>query len=267
MDTKIILVIGASLFTLVILLFLFSFIIQYQRKSTAFKAEKKVMQSAFDQEVLKTKLEIQEQTLKNISQEIHDNIGQVLSLVKLHLGTIDTDKQENFREKINSSRDLVTKAIQDLRNLSKSLDADSVKARGLLAAAKTELEIIQRAGVHKTQLIVTGEPYHLESNTELILYRVLQELLNNIIKHAEAKIIMVEFVYKPGKFVLKIEDDGKGFDLNVSTANLNSEAGLGLKNMDNRISMIKADFFMESTIGKGTIAIITVNKPTIPDAG
>lgn len=266
MDTKIILVICASLFTLVILLFLFSFIIQYQRKSTAFKAEKKVMQSAFDQEILKTQLEIQEHTLKNISLEIHDNIGQVLSLAKLHLGTIDTNKQDSLQDKINSSRELVAKAIQDLRNLSKGLDTDYVKARGLLEASKAELESIQKAGLHQTQLNVTGEPYNLENNTELILFRVLQELLNNIIKHAGAKSILVDFIYDPGKFVLKIKDDGKGFDLNAIAGNSKNAMGLGLKNMHNRINMVKADFFMESTIGKGTNVIITLYKPTIANA-
>lgn len=262
MDTKIILVIAASLFTLIILLFLFSFIIQYQRKSNAFKAEKKVMQSAFEQEILKTQLEIQEQTLKNISQEIHDNIGQVLSLVKLHLGTIDFNKPELLPEKINSSKELVTKTIQDLRNLSKGLDTDAIKAKGLLDAARAELESIQKAGVHEVKLTVTGHPYNFNSNTELILFRIFQELLNNIIKHAAAKIILVDFIYDNKKFVLKIADDGRGFDLNTPVANVPGERGLGLRNMYSRSKMVKADFFIESDIGKGTIAIITLNNPT-----
>lgn len=266
MDTKIILVICASLFTLVILLFLFSFIIQYQRKSTAFQAEKKVMQSAFEQELLKTQLEIQEQTLKNISQEIHDNIGQVLSLVKLHLGTIDTAKPDAIQEKVNSSKDLVTKAIQDLRNLSKSLDTDVVKARGLIAAAKTELETIQRAGLHKTHLFIEGEHYYLENNTELILFRIFQEILNNIIKHARAKNIVANFIYQPHLFVLEIKDDGEGFDLNTITTEENNETGLGLRNMHNRARMVNADFFMESTIGEGTNVTIKVKKPAITHA-
>jgi two-component system, NarL family, sensor kinase len=260
MDTKIILVICASLFALVIILFLFSFIIRYQRKSNAFQAEKKIMQSAFEQELLKANLEIREQTLKNISQEIHDNIGQVLSLAKLHLGTMDIEKPEGLPDKISSSKELVTKAIQDLRNLSKSLDTDSIVERGIVNAAKNELDIIQRAGVHQTHLSVQGDVYSLELNTELILFRVLQELLNNIIKHARAKNIVVDFIYKPNSFEMKIKDDGNGFDLNAITNNSKNGLGLGLKNMHNRARMVNAVFFMESFIGKGTNVIITVNK-------
>lgn len=261
MDTKIILVICAVVFTMVILLFLFGFIVKYQRKSISFQTEKKVMQSAFEQELLKTQLEIQEQTLKNISQEIHDNIGQVLSLVKLHLATMDTDRPELLKEKMNDSRNLISKAIQDLRSLSKRLDTDSVQAMGLLHSVRNELEAVEKVGLHKTSLILNGIQYKLEPNVELILFRVFQELLNNILKHARAKNISVEFIYHPHQLQLKIKDDGTGFDLKEITGNNNSEPGLGLKNMHNRAKMINADFLMESYIGKGTNVTITLNKP------
>src|SRR6476661_10060498 len=100
MDTKIIIVIGAAVFALLVITFLFRFILLYQKKSIAFSSEKKLMETKFQQELLLSQLEIQEQTLKNISQEIHDNIGQTLSLVKLNLNTIDVPNQNNLQEKI-----------------------------------------------------------------------------------------------------------------------------------------------------------------------
>lgn len=262
MDTKIILVICASIFALVIILFLFSFIIRYQKKSIAFQTEKKVMQSVFEQELLKTQLEIQEQTLKNISQEIHDNIGQILSLAKLHLATVDINKPDSINEKIGGSKELISKAIQDLRNLSKSLDTDTISAIGLYKAAKNELDIIQRAGFHHTHLVLDGALFKLEPNAELILFRVLQEILNNIIKHSSAKNITVLFDYQPRLLILKITDDGIGFDLSRINDHNNNEFGLGLKNMYSRAKIVNADFLIESRIGEGTSVKISINKPS-----
>jgi two-component system, NarL family, sensor kinase len=261
MDTKIILVISAVMFTMVILLFLFGFIIKYQKKSISFQTEKKVMQSAFEQELLKSQLEIQEQTLKNISQEIHDNIGQVLSLAKLHLATADAGNPGSMIEKVANSKELITKAIQDLRSLSKSLDTDTISAIGLYNAAKNELDSIEKAGFHQTHLVLEGALYKLGPEVELILFRVLQELLNNIIKHAGAKNITVHFNYLPQKLQMKIMDDGTGFDLNNLNNHTSSEFGLGLKNMHNRAKIINAEFLMESKPGAGTTVFISADKP------
>ncbi|MGE5108972.1 MAG: sensor histidine kinase [Sphingobacteriales bacterium] len=221
------------------------------------------MQTTFEQELLKTQLEIQEQTLKNISQEIHDNIGQVLSLAKLHLATFEIGEPELMKQKVDGSKELITKAIQDLRSLSKSLDTDAISAIGLYQAAKNELDSIEKAGFHHTHLILDGAFYKLEPNVELILFRVFQEVLNNIIKHAGAKNITVQFNYQPQILTLKISDDGIGFDLNRINENNSSDFGLGLKNMHNRTKIVNADFLMESRIGKGTTVTITINNSLV----
>ena len=220
------------------------------------------MQSAFEQELLKTQLEIQEQTLKNISQEIHDNIGQVLSLAKLHLATFEIGAPEMMKQKVDGSKELITKAIQDLRSLSKSLDTDAISAIGLYQAAKNELENIEKAGFHQTHLVLDGALYKLEANVELILFRVFQEVLNNIIKHAAAKNITVQFNYQSQSLTLKISDDGTGFDLTWVNENSSNQFGLGLKNMHNRAKIVNADFLMESRIGEGTTVTITLNNPS-----
>jgi signal transduction histidine kinase len=118
--------------------------------------------------------------------------------------------------------------------------------------------LVQRAGLHQVYTTLQGHPYPLGSNTELILFRIFQELINNIIKNASAGTIKVDFKYEPGQFTLQIADDGKGFDLSRLADAQNRDRGLGIKNMQNRAKMVQADFFMESTIGKGTKAVITV---------
>jgi len=243
--------------------FIISFLFIYQRKHNKHKQEKTDLQFKFQQTLLQTQLEIQEQTLKNISQEIHDNIGQVLSLAKLNLGTMDIEQPEKLQQKIDDSRTLVGKAIQDLRDLSKSLDADQIKARGLNRAIEYELEMIKKTGSYETHFNVEGSPQKLDPQRELILFRIVQEILNNIIKHAKANAIEIRLGYEPEELFIDISDNGTGFDLKQLEENNNEKLGQGIRNMHSRAKLINAGFSMSSTIGKGTL--VTIHLPIAPN--
>jgi len=255
MDTKIIIVIGAAVFALFVISFLFRFILLYQKKSIAFNNEKELMETQFKQELLLTQLEIQEQTLKNISQEIHDNIGQTLSLVKLNLNTIDLEKQNTLPQKINNSKELVGKAITDLRSLSKTLHADSILSAGLIKAIEYELQMIDKAGVYQTDLKITGTPFPLDAQKELILFRIVQEAMNNIIKHAKANSIKIQTAFGEKTLNLMIQDNGCGFEVTESN---DMHKGIGLRNMQNRVQLLNGDFNIQSKPLNGTQIQITV---------
>ncbi len=237
--------------------FIILFISLYRIRMNKHIKEKKELRDLFEKELLRTQLEIQEQTLKIISQEIHDNIGQVLSLAKLNLSTMDIADLEELKEKIKDSKQLVSKAIQDLRDLSKSMNTDNIEAIGLLHAIEYELEMIRRTG-YLTKLKVEGKTIRLESQKELILFRIIQEVLNNIIKHAEADIIVVTVNYEENEIRLHVKDNGKGFDLTPLNKENNSDHGLGIRNMHNRAKLIGADFKMTSNTGHGTEVCLTV---------
>jgi two-component system, NarL family, sensor kinase len=227
-----------------------------QRKKKHFE-EKQKMQSNFEQEILRTQLEIQEQTLKNISQEIHDNVGQVLSLAKLNLATTDIIKTENAQQKVDDSRDLVAKAIQDLRDLSKSLNTDYVADMGLARSIEYELEMISKTGSFETRFDIEGIVYKLEQQQELILFRIVQELLNNILKHSKASLIHVKLDYLLPVFSIRVIDNGDGFD--PGSLKGKGRSGLGIRNMQNRALLIGAGFEIDSAPGKGTRVKITVS--------
>lgn len=249
------LITGIALILFVSTILLLS-VIRFKSKETLHKFEKQSLQSQYQQELLHTQLEIQEQTLKTISQEIHDNIGQVLSLAKLNLNTIDITKQDELLEKIGGSKQLVSKAIQDLRDLSKSLNTDSITSIGLLRAIEYELEMIRKAGEHQALMEITGTVIRLEPQRELIVFRIIQEVLHNIIKHAEAKNIKVQAGYTDNELELIVSDDGKGFDSESMYTPQGIEnttaAGLGLRNMSSRAHLIGAGFVMNSVPGHGT---------------
>ena len=230
--------IGSSFFLLVAL-GIIVLVFVYQKRQTQYLQEKASLKAAFEKELLEAQLEMQELTLKNIAQEIHDNIGQTLSLAKLNLNTINPEKQ-NSPEKIANTKELVSKAITDLRTLSKTLHTEAVLSVGLQEAIEMELRLIEKAGVFETALVIGGTPAPLDPQKELILFRAVQEALNNAIKHSEATRIEVHLHYMPAELEVAVKDNGKGFPAETV------EKSSGLRNMQNRAKLIGGNFRLES---------------------
>ncbi len=241
-------VISGSLFILLFALAVFLLFRIFLKKKNRLMIEQERMKHNFRQELLHAQIEIQEQTLKNISQEIHDNIGQTLSLAKLNLNTIHDKKNEVVDGKIENTKELVSKAIIDLRHLSKSLNTDSILSAGLLKAIEHELTQVQKTGSFITSLQIEGNPFRLDPQKELILFRIVQEGINNIIKHSAARTIGVRMIFQPGLMELQLSDDGNGFKHSETDSDMNS--GSGLRNMKSRAVMI------------GGLLEIVQNKPT-----
>src|SRR5450432_2905115 len=160
-----------TVFLLIVAIGIIMLVLVYQKKQLQYLRDKEQLRVTFEKEILESKLEIQEQTLKNISQEIHDNIGQVLSLAKLNINTMSDATPEALQDKINDSKHLITKAIQDLRDLSKSLNTDYVTELGLSRSIEYELEMIKKTGSYEIQFGIEGKTYRLEPQQELILFR------------------------------------------------------------------------------------------------
>lgn len=250
-------IVAATSLLLLLSVFIVAFVLIYQRKKhkhlramLQLKNEQELMQKHYEEEILRTQLEIQEQTLNTISGEIHDNIGQMLSLVKLNLALVDVEGNHPHQQKISDSHQLVKKVIQDLRHLSHSMNAGYVSDMGLQRALEYELEMIRKTGVMDTIFETEGAVRRLDKQKELIFFRIAQECFNNVIKHAEANKLLVKISYLPEEIFLWIKDNGKGIDLIL--LNENAEAGLGIRNMKNRATLISADFSIASVPGQGT---------------
>lgn len=258
LSKEVTLIIIICIFLLIVGVGIVILVLIYQKKQLQYLREKEQLKVTFEKEILESRLEIQEQTFKNISQEIHDNIGQILSLAKLNIHTIDCNDPKDLQEKIKDSRELISKAIHDLRDLSRSMNTDFIVDIGLLKAIAYELELLKKASACSTQLHVTGSPMRLSAQQELLLFRIFQEVLNNIIKHANASAIALHLHFHPDSFTLQIADNGQGFTAASYLGNNEAARGLGIRNMQNRARLIGADFALESTIGNGTIIKITV---------
>jgi signal transduction histidine kinase len=223
------------------------------RRRTIHEKEMYDLKAQYERTLFQSQLEIQEQTFRNISQEIHDNIGQVLSLAKLNLNTIP---QIESSDKIALTEELLGKAINDLRDLSKSLHPEKIVDIGLINAIRNELVVMQKASKLSAELITNDEELKLRNEKCIIVFRMMQEILHNILKHAKAKNVKVKMHVNDNNITIEIIDDGKGFDM----ANLKSaETGIGLKSIQQRCALINASFNIDSTPGAGTSIKLIIN--------
>ena len=249
------LVILLTILLLIVAAGIIVFVLIYQKKQLQYLSERKQLKADYEKEILESRLEIQEQTMKSISQEVHDNIGQVLSVAKLNLTMVNVDESgEMIQEKINNVSELLRQAIQDLRDLSKSLHSDVIAEKGLLKAIENEVAVLKKTEAYSITLNVEGDYYHLPEQKELILFRMFQEIINNIIKHAKASAIDVQISFQPQQFMLCIHDNGLGFDI----AGTDLSKGLGLRNIINRSQLIGALCAIDSKPAKGTAIKITL---------
>jgi len=238
---------------LIVACFLLVYVNSYNLRKKRHLQEKKDMQQAFEQELMKSQMEVQEQTLQTIASDIHDNVGQLLSLTRISLSTVNVSGQpDKAKEKIEGAMNLLDTSIKELRQLAAVLHAENLLKTGLQHAVERELERLSKAGDYETAFHSTGNKTSLtDPQTELIAFRIVQELLNNTIKHAAASRIEISFDYSNEYLRISVADNGRGFD---TTASMGS--GMGLLNLIKRTKMIGGDLVLESAENSGTKAVL-----------
>jgi signal transduction histidine kinase len=246
----IITIITTTIFLLLVVISSIAFYRIFLKRKNRLLLEKEQMNVQFNQTLLHSKLAIQEETFNFIGKEIHDNIGQVLSLVRINLNTITANPDE---QKIFLMDELMGKAITDLRNLSHSLDTDLIRNTGWIKASERILLAIQKTGKCKVEFSAEENMPTLGSEKPIILFRMIQEIMNNIIKHAGANEIKFKATRNNDQIMINIEDNGKGFDRTTVIA------GAGLQNLESRAKIIDANLFINTLPGSGTRVTISVN--------
>lgn len=223
----------------------------YQQKKLIHIQSINELKIQHEKSLISTQLEIQENLFRHISQEIHDNVGLTLSLVKLRLNTLDFSQSSLVEQQIYSSVDLLGESIDQLRDISRSLNADVINSYGLIGALQNETNRIHELTGIDINLSIEGEPIYMDSQKELIIYRIIQESCNNILKHSEANSASIKLQFTPTELLISIQDKGKGFNM----PNIEEDShlvGSGIKNMSARSKMIKATMKMSSIPSKGT---------------
>ena len=243
----------ATVFLLLITVAPIAFVLMHQRQYLRYLRDKEQIKNLAQRELLQSQLEIQNHTLQQIGSDLHDNIGQLLTVVIMRLNALEDEVADaSNKQTIQQTRDLVRTIIADVRTLSKTLDHDTVRRFGLLPSLTLELERIQRTGHINTQLITSGEPYLLGEQMETVLLRMTQESINNALKHARATNLHVMADYKAHNFTLTIADDGRGFSVEEATARPIAESGAGLSNLYRRAGLLGGTCTIVSQPGSGT---------------
>ncbi|MBD8488769.1 histidine kinase [Echinicola sp. CAU 1574] len=233
------LITSGVLITLVMCGFIVAMVLFHRQQQIRNRQKMDHMKAEYERTILGVEKEIQEQTLSFIGQELHDNVGQILSLTKL---TLNNPDPENFSE----GKRLINQAIKEVRTLSKRLNLDWVKEVKLLDFIQQELQKIENSGFCQTQFDSNITELELEKDQKLVLIRIIQECLNNTMKHAEPKLITVSLQQKNDFLELMIKDDGKGFDVE------DKSKGMGLHNLKSRIETIGGNLQLFSKINMGT---------------
>ncbi len=245
-----------SIFMLVMITFIVTILFFIQKKQKGFASDLNTVKANYEKELYKAQLEIQEQTFQEIAREIHDNVGQLISLAKLGVNALDFDKKEEAAKHTAGISDMLTKATEDLRHMSRSMNADFIKKRGLVRSIEMQTDFLQRSEKFKTHFRVVGEIRRLTETKEVILFRILQEAVNNIIRHSRATEMNIILTYNKEGLLLKIQDNGKGFVMQKETDETLSMNGI--YNMQHRARLIESEFRIESIPDRGTtITVMT----------
>lgn len=234
---------------------IFFFFVTYQKRLLKKELEINKIKAEQQEEILKNTILAQEKERRRIAGDLHDEVGAMLSVVKLNVSRFE--RKSDNKDVVNLANETKTyleEAITQVRRISRDLMPPSLEKLGLDFAIEELAGRIDRTGNIKTIYFKTGDYFRFDGKKELALFRIVQELLNNAIKHSGASEIFIKARYSSNSLAVSVSDNGKGFD----TESVVSE-GLGLKNLESRANMLNAKMKIKSHPGKGTVAIILIN--------
>ncbi len=211
------------------------------------------------QKEIRTKaiLEAEEKERRRIAQDLHDGVGQLLSAAKLNLSNLDskiTTQTEEQKLAIQNALSLVDDSVKEVRAVSHNMMPNTLIKLGLASAVREFITKLGKAPTLKVDLEIVGLDTRLDNQVETVLYRVIQEIVNNIIKHAKASQISMQLIHHETELNIMIEDNGVGFDTNQ----LDDFEGIGLKGIKTRIEFLNGSVHFDSSIARGTTVIIDI---------
>jgi signal transduction histidine kinase len=249
------LIVSSSIVLFTLLTSVFILVYYFQKKKNEFLLDKLELELIFQSELVKAKIEITEQTLSDVSRELHDNIGQILSVALLEINMMLEQKESFTKAQLIDTKKLILKSLDEIRGLTKLIKGDIKLESTFIEAVKDDLERIQKFSNINCSFQIEGEIISLNKEHETIIYRILQESISNILKHSHSEYISVHIKFFNHICTIEILDKGKGFDLT------NTKKGSGLFNMKTRAKLIGAKLLINST-PEGTK--ITIKYPIQP---
>ena len=240
--------------TLLVLVVIFLVIVNtYAKKKSELILKNELEKQRFEQAIAKAQIEVQEQILKNIGSELHDNLGQLLSIVNIQLNILEDAVPPEQLNQLQEANNLVERSIDEIRLISKTFNTEYLENKSLSEIIQVEIDRFNRLRFIEASLDIEGDEVFINKKDQIIIFRILQEFINNSLKHAEAKAMNVTLNFTTEQLILTIKDNGKGF--NIDAVDKNS----GLYNMESRAKLIAAGFKLHSKENEGTQLTLTYN--------
>lgn len=231
-----------------LLVFIVYFVLLYRKRQDEYEWDKEQATKL----LLTTQIEIKEQTLSNISRELHDNLGQIASLVKINLSMVSCNNDVE-QIKVTESLGLVQHLITDIKSLSTTLKGENLQRFGLLNMIDRDIKRLSKLDYLKINRVGVDVLPKMESEKEVFLYRMSQEIFNNVLQHSESTDAKLHISNNKNKITFTYSDNGKGFDTKTM------KLGNGLINLQERCKLIDAILDIKSEINKGTTITIRLN--------
>lgn len=218
--------------------------------------KEKEKEAQLSKQMIQMLLEAQENEHKRLAQELHDGVGQSLYSISVALQAIESFvEEEEMLHYFNDVREELDQVMNDVKTYAYQLRPQSLDSLGLVAAVQELIQSLEKSNPEIAVTFISNLGDTLSSSVKINLYRVIQEAILNIIKYARATKAAVELMMEDDQLILRINDNGVGFDLEKM-----EKYGLGLKHMEERMNQIGGNFFIESARGKGTSIIASIAK-------
>lgn len=248
---NVIIAIVGTMAMLVLVMFIIVFFVLYQRKIARKQQEIQAQENAFQLELTKATLQSKESEQRRIAGELHDEIGSKLTSIKIGMNTINIPEDQK-----NNIDSMLKETIQSVRRISNEMMPSVLEEFGLIDAIKNLVSVNNKNNIIDTNYISSVESLELTSEQELGLYRIIQELINNIVKYANASKVNIDVKENSDNISLIIIDNGNGFE--PTEAQLKKSNSLGLKNILTRLQLLNGEIKYEPNKSKGTTTTVKI---------
>ena len=238
-----------------LLLFVIWIFIAFQKRKNKLLVEQIEAEKRYERELATSQLEIQEQTFKNIGWELHDNVGQLLSVLSIQLNMMLLKAPRTIQKQLKDTSDVLGNTIQEVRNLSKTLNNEVVNKNGLIRSLEIEVERFNRLKYLEAFIQVNGKVRYISTEHEILIFRIYQEFLANVMKHSKAKNLSVTLNFNANDLEIIAEDNGLGFDTSQKTESS------GLQTIKGRAALLSAKYSLTSVINNGTKLVLLYTFP------
>lgn len=250
-------IVSGTVGMLILVAFIIFFIVSFQKKSFQAKLKLEHMKTLAERDATLASFQGQESERQRIAKDLHDDISAMLTATKMKVNFlgIKVKKDESFSLEVQDIKTILTQSIESVRNLSQNLMPYSLTQFGLSQTVEQLVNKISSPPDFTALFTLRGEPGQLEGETRLMLFRSIQEIINNSLKHSQASKLEVNFDWSEDQLKIILNDNGTGFDYENKMANIH--AGLGIKNIEGRLNIIDAshDIVSDKTGTCYTIAL------------